>query len=39
MDLGLTADAFANLLDFLGTDREQAGAKYEDLRRTSDQVL
>jgi len=34
MDLGLTADAFANLLDFLGADRERAGAKYEDLRRT-----
>ena len=34
MELGLTADAFANLLDFLGADRERAGAKYEDLRRT-----
>jgi DNA-directed RNA polymerase specialized sigma24 family protein len=34
MELGLNADTFANLLDFLSTDREQAGAKYEDLRRT-----
>jgi len=34
MELGLTADAFAKLLDRLGDDREQAGEKYEDLRRT-----
>ena len=34
MELGLSADAFANLLDFLDADREQAGARYEDLRRT-----
>lgn len=33
MELGLTADAFANLLDSLDADREQAGARYEDLRR------
>ena len=33
MELGLTADAFAKLLDRLGDDREQAGEKYEDLRR------
>ncbi len=34
MEPGLTADAFGNLLDFLGADRERAGGKYEDLRRT-----
>lgn len=34
MELGLTANAFAKLLDCLGEDREQAGQKYEDLRRT-----
>lgn len=34
MESGLTATAFANLLDFLDRDREQAGARYEDLRRT-----
>jgi DNA-directed RNA polymerase specialized sigma24 family protein len=34
MELGLTAEAFTKLLDRLGEDREQAGEKYEDLRRT-----
>jgi DNA-directed RNA polymerase specialized sigma24 family protein len=34
MELGLTAKAFAKLLDRLGADGEQAGEKYEDLRRT-----
>lgn len=34
MELGLTAGAFAKLLDRLGNDRAQAGEKYEDLRRT-----
>jgi DNA-directed RNA polymerase specialized sigma24 family protein len=34
MELGLTANAFTKLLDRLGEDREQAGEKYEDLRRT-----
>ena len=34
MEVGLTANAFAKLLDRLGADREQAGEKYEDLRRT-----
>ncbi len=34
MDVGLNADAFAKLLNFLGEDREQAGVRYEDLRRT-----
>ena len=34
MEVGLTAKAFAKLLDRLGADREQAGEKYEDLRRT-----
>ncbi|PYS70333.1 MAG: hypothetical protein DMF69_13850 [Acidobacteria bacterium] len=34
MESALTADAFAKLLDRLGDDREQAGEKYEDLRRT-----
>jgi DNA-directed RNA polymerase specialized sigma24 family protein len=34
MQLGLTAEAFAKLLDRLGNDRTQAGERYEDLRRT-----
>ena len=34
MELGLTAKAFTRLLDCLGEDQEQAGEKYEDLRRT-----
>jgi DNA-directed RNA polymerase specialized sigma24 family protein len=34
MELGLTANAFAKLLAYLGADRERAGEKYEDLRRT-----
>ena len=34
MEPGPTAEAFAKLLDRLGDDREQAGEKYEDLRRT-----
>lgn len=33
MEPGLTADAFEKLLDCLGENREQAGEKYEDLRR------
>ncbi len=34
MEAGLTADTFARLLSCLDADREQAGEKYEDLRRT-----
>jgi DNA-directed RNA polymerase specialized sigma24 family protein len=34
MELGLTANAFAKLLDRLDADRGRAGDKYEDLRRT-----
>lgn len=34
MELGLTAETFAKLLDCLNADRERAGEKYEDLRRT-----
>src|ERR1041385_8120686 len=34
MKLELTGVAFAKLLDCLDADREQAGEKYEDLRRT-----
>lgn len=34
MELGLTANSFAKLLATLGVDQEQAGEKYEDLRRT-----
>lgn len=34
MKLGLTAESFEQLLDCLGENREQAGEKYEDLRRT-----
>lgn len=34
MEQGLTANAFAKLLDCLAEDRERAGDKYEDLRRT-----
>jgi len=34
MAAGLTAQTFAKLLDRLDADREQAGEKYEDLRRT-----
>jgi DNA-directed RNA polymerase specialized sigma24 family protein len=34
MELELTANAFTKLLDSLGEDRERAGEKYEDLRRT-----
>lgn len=34
MGPGPTAEAFARLLDCLDEDREQAGQKYEDLRRT-----
>ncbi|HYO92510.1 MAG TPA: hypothetical protein VEQ40_12775 [Pyrinomonadaceae bacterium] len=34
MELGLTAKAFTRLLNRLGEDQEQAGEKYEDLRRT-----
>jgi DNA-directed RNA polymerase specialized sigma24 family protein len=34
MELELTAQAFAKLLDHLGGDVEQAGEKYENLRRT-----
>lgn len=33
MELALTADAFTKLLDRLDVNREQAGEKYEDLRR------
>ena len=34
MELGLTAKAFTKLMTRLGEDQEQAGEKYEDLRRT-----
>ena len=34
MERGLTENAFTKLLDCLGEDRERAGEKYEDLRRT-----
>lgn len=34
MEAGLTADTFTRLLNYLDTDRERAGEKYEDLRRT-----
>ncbi|HEV2861123.1 MAG TPA: hypothetical protein VGX48_08965 [Pyrinomonadaceae bacterium] len=34
MQAGLTADTFAGLLSRLDADRERAGEKYEDLRRT-----
>ncbi len=34
MESALTADAFTKLLERLGDDQEQAGQKYEDLRRT-----
>ena len=34
MEAGLTADTFTSLLNCLDTDRERAGEKYEDLRRT-----
>lgn len=34
MKPGLTAEAFTRLLNRLGEDQEQAGEKYEDLRRT-----
>jgi RNA polymerase sigma factor (sigma-70 family) len=34
MELGLTAKTFTKLLDHLDADRERAGQKYEDLRRT-----
>ncbi len=34
MEPALTADAFTKLLDRLDADRERAGEKYEDLRRT-----
>src|SRR6266404_4774906 len=34
MELALTANAFAKLLDRLDVDRERAGEKYEDLWRT-----
>jgi len=34
MESGLTADAFTKLLNRLDADRERAGGKYEDLRRT-----
>jgi DNA-directed RNA polymerase specialized sigma24 family protein len=34
MDAGLTAETFAKLLVNLDTDRDRAGVKYEDLRRT-----
>jgi DNA-directed RNA polymerase specialized sigma24 family protein len=34
MEVGLTAEAFTKLLDRLAGDREQAGERYEDLRRT-----
>jgi DNA-directed RNA polymerase specialized sigma24 family protein len=34
MEVGLTAEAFAKLLDRLDADRERAAEKYEDLRRT-----
>lgn len=34
MEVGLTAETFEKLLDRLDADRERAGEKYEDLRRT-----
>ncbi len=34
MEAGLTSDTFTSLLNCLDTDRERAGEKYEDLRRT-----
>ena len=34
MEAGLTADTFTRLLNCLDADRERAGEKYEDLRRT-----
>ena len=34
MQAGLTADIFAKLLARLDPDRERAGERYEDLRRT-----
>lgn len=34
MRAGLTADRFSRLLGYLDADREQAGEKYEELRRT-----
>ncbi|MDQ3254578.1 MAG: hypothetical protein M3R15_11835, partial [Acidobacteriota bacterium] len=34
MERGLTANAFAKLLNGLNADRERAGDKYEELRRT-----
>jgi DNA-directed RNA polymerase specialized sigma24 family protein len=34
MEAGLTADTFTRLLNYLDADRERAGEKYEDLRRT-----
>ena len=34
MQAGLTADTFAKLLDRLDPDRERAGERYEELRRT-----
>jgi len=34
MELGLTAEEFAKLLDCLDGNRERAGEKYEELRRT-----
>src|SRR5438309_10230144 len=34
MNPGLTAEAFTKLLDCLNVDREQAGEKYEEMRRT-----
>jgi len=34
MEAELTTESFAKLLDCLGADRERAGEKYEDLRRT-----
>jgi hypothetical protein len=36
MKAGLTADTFTRLLNYLDTDRERAGEKYEDLRRILD---
>ncbi|HEV8367877.1 MAG TPA: hypothetical protein VGQ39_08000 [Pyrinomonadaceae bacterium] len=34
MEAGLTTDTFTRLLQRLDPDREQAGEKYEELRRT-----
>lgn len=34
METGLTTDTFSHLLNYLDADRERAGEKYEDLRRT-----